>query len=474
MPRHRNLHAAKVTDVTASWSTTPQTIDEIMYQQLRAVRARSREQSRNNGYIKRYQNLLKNNVIGPNGIKLVPQVKLRNGRPHTKANTAIGKAWMDWCKPKNCSVIGNQSDLIMQQMIMANLPIDGEVFIRKYRGEEYGPYGFQLQLVDPELIDVRHHERLPNGNYLRLGIEYDSMNRPVAYHITDADPSLIFGQYYQGQRTERERVPADNMYHLFVQDAVGQKRGIPWTASVLTKGQMLDGFHESAAINARASASKMWGIETPSPDEYTGADGGPMVEDLSPGQIFAMPEGSAIHSVDARFPDNETESFSKALLRNITSGLNIGYNNAANDAQGVSFSSIRSFELSDRDYYRTTQEWLIDCYRTPLYEDWLSAQVMMGTISISGEPIMPLPIYYNNVSHVGRRWAWVDPDKDSKAVERDLNNLVTSLSQVIREKTGREPRVVLEEIAEDNALLEELGLQRIGTNEPGIETPNGD
>jgi capsid protein len=65
--------------------------------------------------------------------------------------------------------------------------------------------------------------------------------------------------------------------------------------------------------------------------------------------------------------------------------------------------------------------------------------------------------YYAAAIFQGRRWEWVDPQKEATAKEKLYNLKVTSLSQIIRER-GDDPEVVFAEIAEENEKLNALGI----------------
>src|SRR5579885_838293 len=66
----RSFTAAQASRIANDWFASIQSADQEIRWNLRALRARSRQLARNNGYAKRFFTLVKNNIIGPKGINL--------------------------------------------------------------------------------------------------------------------------------------------------------------------------------------------------------------------------------------------------------------------------------------------------------------------------------------------------------------------------------------------------------------------
>jgi len=63
----------------------------------------------------------------------------------------------------------------------------------------------------------------------------------------------------------------------------------------------------------------------------------------------------------------------------------------------------------------------------------------------------------------GRRWAWVDPQKDGNANKLAIDNRLKSRSQIMRE-SGDDPESVWREIQHEEEIMRELGIQPIPEN----------
>ena len=129
--RKKGYTGASTGELHYNWGTTIQTADEILKTDLRPMRARSRNLAQNNDYMKKFLRLVKNNVVGPNGIKLQVKSKFLNGKIDKNSNNIIEKAWKKWCRKEYCDVTGQLNFNDMLRMIIESVARDGEILVRK-------------------------------------------------------------------------------------------------------------------------------------------------------------------------------------------------------------------------------------------------------------------------------------------------------------------------------------------------------
>ena len=464
-PLRRGFAAAKTTTLTERWTRTPVPIDHVVHMELRSLRARSREQAQNNDYLRRFVAMCKSHVVGPDGVILQARASSAKGKPDRLANAAIEAAWREWSRPENCDVTGHSSFAEQQRILIAAVAVDGEVFVRKVAR---GPFGLQLQHIDPERVPVDYNDRFQNGNVIQAGIEYDSYGAPVAYHVqSDTNPE------YYGSGRGFVRVPADEIYHLFVREWVGQKRGFPWASTALLRLNMLGGYEDAALVNARVGAAKMGFIETPSGDGYIGDDEdaqGNIIAEAEPGVFEEVPAGTQFHEFNPQYPNGEFGDFVKAALRGIASGLGVSYHKLANDLEGVNYSSGRLGELEDREIWKTIQQWFIDTFLRRVYDDWIKSALIRQKITVAGRPLKVERLEkFRRVSWQPRRWQWVDPQKEVNAQKVAIELGLRSRSDIIREQ-GRDPEDVWAEIAREREVMAAMGIDPdTGQSEPPPE-----
>ncbi len=458
----RFLDAAKVDALNAGWTTTCVSADTIIRQQVYRVRARSRYLCMNDPYFARAIKLHKENVIGASGIML--QMRIVKGllpdgsvEEDEGANLLIEDAWKRWCKKRYCTYDGMDSFLTVQNMAMQNIFIDGEIFIRKHR-ESNNPFGFSLELIEADHVPLDLNKRLENGNHIRMGIEYNPRNQVVAYHVLELHP----GDTVLGQRKNSKtmRIPADRMVHLFLRERPSQRRGIPWGVSSMARAKMLDGYEQAELTAARAGASKMGFFKTKDGENYVGDDevidnnGNKVaITDFDPGTFEQLPDGIEFQAFDPSYPSGGFEMFTKRILRGIFSGLGIGYNTAANDYEGVNYSSLRQSNLSERDYYKCTQTFMIEQLHDAIFNDWLLMSITAGAVKLPIERLVD----YDAASWRARGWTWVDPLKEVKAHKESVDMGITSLTRICAEQ-GVEYEDVLRDKAREMRLREKYSI----------------
>lgn len=446
----RSFNSAQVSNLTASWTTTPKPIDVDIRNGLRKLRARARHEAQNNDYVRRFLSLVKTNVVGHTGIILKPRVIDAKGKADVLATDAIKDGWKEWGKQGVSDVTGKFSWKALQRLFIETLSRDGEVLVRKIRGWKGNKFRFALQFLDPELLDVDHNHDLKNGNVIRMGVELNEWRKPVAYYLLTTKQTA---DDYQFGGRRYTRIPADEIYHEFLPEWVWQTRGIPSVSAGLMRLNMLAGYEEAELVASRASAAKfavyertdeMAPINDPTTQMEKQEDGS-FVQDFDSGTIEVTPEGYKLNLIDPQHPNSAYKDFVKACLRGISSGLGVTYNSLANDLEGVNFSSLRQGALEERAVWMLLQEWMIESFCEPVYRDWLSMSLLAGTLKVMGRPLkVDREESYQNATWQPRRWQWVDPKKELDAHEISFRHKLKSPQSVIQEMGG-DPIEVLDE-----------------------------
>lgn len=452
--RSTAYQAAEFSRLTAGLIAQTTYINQTLRYELRTLRARSRQAAMNNPHARRFFQMVVDNICGPVPFRLQVKIKNNAGKLDSITNRKIEDAWKAWGKVGVCDVTGKFSWTTLQRLIVRGLAIDGEVLIRRVMSDK----GYKLQIVDMDRLNEQKNEQLPNGA-VNMGIEMDEAGKPTAYYIFRRKPSSWTGATWQ----DYERVPAEDMIHIFMPDFAEQARGVPWIYAALLNLVHLGAFEEAAVIAARVGASQMGFITSPDggsdlaidgTDEY----GNPEIE-ADPGQFPMLPPGYDVKSWNPRYPDAAIAPFTKSLLRGISSGLGVAYHNLSGDMEGVNYSSARIAELDERDAWMSIQNFVSEHLHQRIYEGWLINSVANRTVSLPSSYISR----YFDVKWQARRWAWVDPQGEVKANIDAINAKLKSRTQIIAEQ-GEDIEDVFEEIAEENDLAESMGVD-ISTTE---------
>lgn len=448
--RKRGYAAATQDRLTADFLGTTLSADRELISGLVRMRARARQLAMDNDYARKFLAMVKNNVVGPTGIRLQARTRRDDGSLDQSDNELLEMAWREWGRPENCTVTRRVSWSALQRQAVETVGRDGECLVLMLPG--HGPGGFALQILEADYLDVNHNAVLGNGRRIVMGVEIDQYGAPVAYHLRKSHP----GDVPQISTSEYNRVPASQVIHLFLPDRPGQTRGVPWMHTAIQRLNMLGKYEQAELVAAREAAAKMGFFYSEDGQSYT-ADGtddqGNLIEESEPGQFRQLPVGVRFESYNPTHPTDAFGVFCKEVKRGFSSGLLVAYNSLANDLEGVNFSSIRSGVLEERDQWRVLQQWLIEQLCDPVYRAWL--RTVIGTEKLQ-VPERRIP-KFQNVTWQPRGWQWVDPNKDIEALSKAYRLSVISPSEICSMQ-GRDYEEVLAQIAADKKLAEQYGV----------------
>lgn len=471
----RAFAAAKLGRLNADWLLQNTSPNAELNQALHTLRARSRDLCQNNDYAKGALKKARTNIIGPWGIQLQMGVKLPGGDDNELddvTNRMIERAWEAWGKKGMCTVDRMLSWIDVQQMVQGCILRDGEVLVRIVRGFKGNPFRFALQVLEADHLDERYNDELSNGNIVRMGVELDEWNAPVAYYLLTEHPGDSF--YRQRSTRKRVRVPASDILHLYDIERPAQARGIPAMAAGMQKLKMLDGYMEAEVVASRAAASKMAVLQQiPGQNgEYVG-DGedeeGNTITEIEPGTVEKMPAGYELKPIDWNHPTSQFNTFVKGCLRSFSTGVGMSYNNLANDLEGVNYSSIRQGALEERDQWRTMQVWIIEHLCEPVFAEWLDMAIVSNQLALPATRIAE----FNKPIFRPRGWAWIDPLKEVNAARQAIDGNLKSASEVVAEQGGGIEEVY-RDLAREQTLREKFKLTAGAPTPPAPEEDKED
>jgi lambda family phage portal protein len=445
----------------SSWITQDIAINALLQTQLYRMRARSRSLTRNTSPGKRFTTLCKNNIIGPDGIR----VQSRSGDYRTvdgqrkwildtMANDAIELHFKKWSLPEHCDVTGKQSFEEICRMLAALLAQDGEVLVKEVIGTKDTPYRYQLQAIAIDRLDINYNATASNGNEVRMGVEVNSAGKAIAYYLLMRNPN---DSVNRGAK-KHERVLADELIHLFIKSDPEQLRGYPWTHAVMNGERMLGMFQDAALEASVVGATTMGmffqtkpgeaGYTVPGEDSDAAADladgvdeNGEAVMDAVGASFRVLGEGiSDFKQFDPKYPHAAYQPFVKEVKLDLASGLDVAAHNLSGDMSGVNYSSARVAELSERDVWRALQKWIIGHFmRRVVGQRWLQLGLLSGAITMDNGYALPatkIDKFRDGLLYVPRGWDWVDPKNEIGAAVNAIENGLTTRTKVVASKGG--------------------------------------
>lgn len=474
-PRQQRMyHAARTSRLTAGWYAAETSADAELHTSLRMLRNRSRQLVRDAGYAKRAQVLVVNNVIG-SGVGLQAQVRNQRGRLLDDVNSGIEDAWATWSRAEHCHTGGKLSFSGFERQCLAQIFQAGEVLVRVHQ-RAFGtgsPVPLALELIEAErLADTFNLAPAAVQNRVRMGVEVDAYDRPVAYWLRQGHPGDLHEVRVAGE--ELIRVPADQIFHLYTVDRWPQSRGEPWLHAAARRLNDLDGYSEAEIVAARNAACYMGFITSPdgdvslidSQDDTTGEQ----QTELAPGVMQRLRPGENFLGYTPTRPNSAVDGFLRAMLREIAASIGVSYESLSRDYAQSNYSSSRLALLDDRDLWRVLQQWWIDAFRAPLHRRWLQAAVYARAVdSIPVDAYVANPAKWEAARFKPRGWSWVDPTKEVQAAKEAVKAGFCTVADVIAAtNNGADLEDVLRARRQELDLMDELDLQ---FDTDPVETP---
>lgn len=461
----RNFETAETPAWTESWSTTEVHLNDALSRQLPTLWTRAAGLARNNEWAQSYLLALEDNVLGPAGIALQMQLRRPDGTKDEAQNQALESAWSAWCKDAEVSGLAWSE---VEALALLTLAKRGELLYRLVPGA--GPLGFQIQLLDPTLLDVTLH-RDYQGRRIRMGKEVDDAGRPVAYWIHAARSGDLPSQYVSVGK--HLRVPAGEIRHRYLVEEIGQMRGIPWLTVGARRLWLLRDFEEAAAVASSNAAKRQGFFFTPSgeappgfadtvvssvldaakaagkvltPEEIQGiTTAAEKYTTTVPGQFDTLPGNTQFQPFESKWPNIDAGGYVKQQIRGWSAARGMSYVTAGNDLEAVNYSSARVGILAEREHYKRVQARL---------RDWLHREVFAAALPYLITRTRTLAAariqtYLAAATWQPRRWAGIDPVKEMTAAEIALKLKLTSRRRLILER-GEDPDEIATEVdAED-------------------------
>lgn len=435
--RGQRLYAgARQTRTTVGFGSSAGSADAELQGSLTLLRSRSRQMVRDSAYAARAKLIVVNNIIG-SGVGLQAQVMTTRGELAGGVNDGIEAAWREWCQADHCHTGGALHFSDLERAAMGEVFEAGEVLVRMH----LRPFGasrvpFALELIEAERLAQDHIELqgVVSGNEVRMGVEVDAYQRPVAYWVRPRHTADI--RVRMDTATDRvERVPAEQIFHLRRVTRWPQTRGEPWMHAVLRKLDAMNEYSQYEVDAARASAAMFATIETPeaqSPLATDTEDGGAAVMDMEPLTIQQLAPGEQLKMHAPGRPNVALEAFMRAMLREIAAGTGASYESLSRDYSQSNYSSSRLALLDDRDLYKSLQQWWVRSFRRPLHKAWLQQAVLARAVpQINVEAYGVDMPRYEAVLFKPRGWGWVDPTKEVNAYKEAIKAGMTTLTDVI-------------------------------------------
>lgn len=390
------------------------------------------------------------------------------GEPDLYAQKLVEQGWLEWNKAKNCDARGTRPYPMLCNLRLIGASRDGGHFIRMIRDPKVNDFGFAIQQVNDEWCDYWLNQTLPNGNEIRMGIEYQrhswGLGKPVNYYFIKRQPSDWLwsapGTMSNLTPDTHDVIPADQVIHYANYRDADSTRPAPWGCASIPKSRQLDQYELYEVTAARVACGKTgWLYSDVAPEGgVLAAEQLPQPNKIrvktEPGQIFGLPYGVKFQSNDPTNPNANYPNFRTSMLRGWCAALPAAcFSVIGQDYSQINFSAGRLEKLTVTDAYKVIQQFDIMMAGDIIFENFLEMALMTGAIQL------PFTKYRKFIPHIfqGRGWEGVDPIKEAQANALNIANKLDTRTNICA-RSGYDFREIVMKLSEEEDFMEEWGL----------------
>lgn len=319
---------------------------------------------------------------------------------------------------------------------------------------------------------------LSSNSSIRDGVQLGEHGEPESYWFANPQGRVFFGNRLASK--EFKQIPfrvghRPGVLHGFVCKEEEQVRGVSVLRPAMKFFRDLTDCLDFELVGAIIQASFPVFIETQSPTEMLGRGldgqalsndgGGTNYSEVNPGQILYGKAGQKPHVLESNRPGTTFDAFVERILRAVGASVGMPYEVIAKDFSKTNYSSARAALLEAWRVFKFYQRWLIDLFCQPCWDMVLEEAWLRGMLKLpKGTPDFYL------VRHALTRCMWippkrgnVDPLKEAKAREVELDGDMTTLADIIIENGGGDWEETLEQRARERRMQIKNGDSNVKT-----------
>lgn len=370
--------------------------------------------------------------------------------------------------------------------------VKGEIFAKaELKKDSNRTYGTAINMIDGFRIEnPDNHIATP---FLKNGIRTDAYNAARGYWVRTAlaaDAQIGDHRHDYKYYPKRLKWGRMQMLHIFEPEGAGQIRGGNNFLSILSKMPMLNKFQDATLQNAITNALYAAVIKSDVDGEVIKDI---MGENPKAAQNYMM-EKAAWHDaanikldgqkiphlflneelelLSSENPGQSFGDFESSILRDISAGLNLSYEQFSRDFSKTNYSSARASMSQSWKYMLGGRETIIKRFTSQIFALWLEEAIAIGTVKL---PI-GAPSFYQAKS-AWCRCDWIGAGKINidglKEVKESVEKLKAGLStyQIECAKYGNDYIEIFDQQLRESGILEKRDQVPLWKQEAGKDIP---
>ncbi|WP_375631629.1 MULTISPECIES: phage portal protein [unclassified Bartonella] len=318
----------------------------------------------------------------------------------------------------------------LQATIAREVFLTGECFVRLHYVDLYGRSGvpLQLQVYPTEMLDLSYNGPAEiEGNYIRMGIEFNASGKRVAYHFWEHHPYDDVPANMAFESQERVRVPAEMILHIKERRIAGQLRGSPKITRCMTKIFQLESYDDAELDRKRTAALFAAFVKDNSPNVEKLSDNRDKnnVEEeykapvIAPGASLYLGENKEVTFSNPVEVGGSYEAFQFRNILKICAALNMPYAVVTGDVTRGNFSNVRTSIIQFRRHVKQWREHIIAFqFNRIVWERFVEMAVLVKCVNLPGWEENSLP--WLQCESFAPPLEMIDPNKDISAEKEEI------------------------------------------------------
>lgn len=444
------------------WADSP---DNDILNDLEDLRAKARHLYMNNELAGAALKKMRTKIVGP-GLVPKPAINYKIAgitKEQAREYERIIKAKFNaWANSTNADYNRMHDFYTLQSLIQISWIMNGDVFVIPKRKKRKG--------VDIELcLQLLEADRIvnPRGNNdkTKSGVEISENGDVINYYISDKHPGdgYISIKGYPVFNSLGRR----NILHIFEPERIGQRRGVPFLASIIYATKQLGRYKNAELAAAVINASIGLIIEAKDPEGFVNRNFGTDDEEekkertdkitLDHGVGIIAKAGETVKEFNTTRPNKNYKEFVDAIYEEVGAQLEIPHEVLMSSFK-ASYSAAKASLEEAHQRFLVCRKLLERKLCQPVYEEFILELIRNGDIDC--------PNFFedSSVRYAFTRCIWVgasksslDPLKEANAYAKGLANYTTTRN-IISAESGLDFDEILEARKE-----EELAIAQIET-----------
>lgn len=440
----RGYNSAGTGRLAEGWNPTGNSPNRVLEAAGTLPARRARDLARNSGWASIALRRLPAAIVGT-------QVTASVTVPGERARKAVAEDWAEFRETGNAIADRTwDADLALIARTVAECG-DCLVVWQFLPGSQNRRVPLTWRALPPEYLDTAKQMGIASDSVVINGVEVAADGRVTGYWLHDRHPL----DTVNGLSVPSSFYPAEMVDLVHEPLWLGQRRGVPWLSPVALDIDDLQQYEKAALWKARMAAA--FGlVKSSAGTAATPVSGikphlrndGTTGERLGPGMILRTQPGETVSQITPPSDDN-FKVFWDTRLFAIAAGIGLPVHALSGDLRGANYSSLREGKLL---FWELVDQWQWHMMHDQLLRRaWRRFGQARFAAGRTTGGILPA------VKWAFPKRPWVDPLKDIKAVEMELDLGLSTYPDAVASR-GDDAETQLAEILEWKAKLEEAGI----------------